>query len=86
MSGQGPSDKLVYHASSLDLAERVRRLLLQHKPRPCVYVYPVDPKAEEIEYDIRVATEWGSAPSDEFVTQLKAYLHTELPPQDQLPS
>jgi len=83
---QGPTDKHVYHADNLELAERVRKLLMQHKPRPCVYVYPAEPKAEETEYDIRVATEWGNSPSEEFVTQLKAYLNTELPQLGQLPS
>lgn len=86
MSGNGPSDKLVYHANNLDTAEHVRKLLLRHRPRPCVYVYPVDPKVETTEYDIKVSTEWGTCPSEEFVTTLKAYLNTELPSQDQEPS
>jgi hypothetical protein len=87
MSGtNGPSDQQVYHATNLEVAEMVRKLLLKHKPRPCVYVYPVNPKSETTEYDINVATEWGTCPSEEFLTQLKAYLNTEIPSQEQLPS
>lgn len=82
MSETGPSDKQVYHAANLETAEIVRKLLLSHKLRPCVFVYP-GPNAE---YDIKVSTEWGGCPSDEFVAQLKAHISAEVPAQDQRPS
>jgi len=86
MSETGSSDKLVYHTNNLETAEYVRKLLLSHRPRPCVYVYPISSDEEDTEYDIKVATEWGTCPSDEFVVTLKAYLNTELPSQNQWPS
>jgi hypothetical protein len=67
------SDKTVYHTETSKQAEQIRGLLLKLKPRPFVYVYPI-----ESGYDISVASEWGTSMSEEGLLEVKQYLIEEM--------
>lgn len=63
------SDKTVYHTETSKLAEQARGLLLRLKPRPFIYVYPTTSG-----FDINIASEWGTAMSEEELLKAKQYL------------
>jgi len=74
------SDRKIYHAGNLKLAEAIRRKLLAYRPRPCVYVYPLAPKGDgTLGYDVHISNEWGSFPSDKYFVDVKTYLNVEAP-------
>lgn len=67
----GRSDRYLCSAKTLEEAEDIRSKLMNMSPRPCVFVIT---DAGKSGYDIHIAAEHGSYPSDDFFSKIEEEL------------